>query len=190
MSTHTHRLIPLLAFSAALAATPATAAVVTFEAAPASFLSYTDSGATVTAALGSVIAAPSAVNGTRSIISVIDDPFAFSAFRADFAALQFTVAVDLGDFGDDADALFLRAYDSTDTLLASGSATLAAGVTAMLTLSVSAPGIAYVTFGGVSDPDGDSSVYADNLSFTDVPEPASALLLAGGLLGLAVRRRG
>jgi hypothetical protein len=183
--------ISLIAFVAALSlSAPVTAEAVTtltFETVPAPFTSYFESGATVTALGPLQIFAPGGPNGTRSLISSTDEePFLAYPFRADFDVPAWTVSVDLGDFGDDADQLFLNAYNSSNVLIASAGQLLGAGVSGMVTLNVATAGIAYVTFGAVGD--GGSSVYADNLSF-DVPEPASAAVLGLGVLGLAARRR-
>lgn len=112
--------------------------------------------------------------------------------RAAFSTLLSAVSVDIGDRGGDADTLFLRAYDSGNSLLGSASGSLAEGEVAMRTLSVTAANIAFIEFGGAGA-FGQSNLYSDNLTFTTnaVPEPASwAMLMTGfGLAGAALRRR-
>jgi hypothetical protein len=96
-----------------------------------------------------------------------------------------SVSVDLGDFGDDADHLFLNAYGSSGWL-ASTDYTIPATLYGGHTLSVfTSEDIKYVTFG--TDTPFPGSVYFDN--FTYVPLPGAVWLLGSGLLGLVGLRR-
>lgn len=173
------------ALSLNLSVTAEAATTLAFETVVAPFSSYFEGGATITALGPLQIFAPGGPNGTRSLISSEDEePFLAYPFRADFDVPAWTVSVDLGDFGDDADAFVLNAYNSSNVLIASACQLLDAGTSGMLTLNVATAGIAYVTFGAAGA--GGSAVYADNLTF-EVPEPAAVVGL--GLAGLAARRR-
>lgn len=113
--------------------------------------------------------------------------------RADLPALAVSVSVDLGDFDADPDDLFLEIFDSSDVMLDSLVVPITAEFTGMLTLSLSAPDIAYAIFGARNAANG-SSVYADNLVVEiaeAVPEPSAAVTFLTGTLvfGWALRRR-
>lgn len=173
-----------------LLATAAPAAVIDFDSAPASFTSYSEAGATITAS-GQNISRLGSPNGTNGILSQ-GSPRA--VFRADFSSAASFVAVDLGDFNADPDTIFLSAYDSANTLLGSVSLLLSPSDATMHTLAVSEAGISYVLFGATSPALNGSSVLADNLTFTlgaAIPEPASwAMMIIGfGAAGAAARRR-
>lgn len=127
-------------------------------------------------------------NGTVGLLA--NDNGAFVPIRATIVGGASFVSIDLGDYGSDDDALFLRLYDANDVLLASADAFINSGFTGMVTLSASASGTAYAVFGGIGG-FSESNVYADNFTFAAVPEPASwAMLIAGfGLVGAASRRQ-
>jgi MYXO-CTERM domain-containing protein len=135
--------------------------------------------------------------GTGSIQTI---PFAGDPFRADFDVLATLVRVDLGDYGgDDADDLFLFAFDADDQLIDTAFDTLPTNQEGLRRLLVTGNGISYVEFGSQSTGPGSStntnSVIADNLFFVGaptpdpVPAPPVAGLLATALLLLGVRRR-
>lgn len=107
---------------------------------------------------------------------------------ATFDYLVNSVSVTLGDYDQDADNLYLYAYDSSNNLIASDFFANPASSTSGHTLSVTGPNIAYVEYYGVGV--NNNSVYWDNLSFNaSVPEPAALGLLGIGLLGLYFTQR-
>lgn len=129
-------------------------------------------------------------NGTPGLAALDSNSGDFVPIRATIAGGTNFVSIDLGDFNQDADLLFLDAYDSTNTLLGQVTENIAGNFTGMKTLAFANPNIAYVIFGGVGVQG--SSVYADNFTWNaGVPEPAAwAMMLAGfGLAGAAMRRR-
>ncbi len=111
-----------------------------------------------------------------------------SSYRADFDMFGvIAVSIDLADSLGGLDGLFLQAYDNTDTLLGSSTATASSA-----TLDLFAPSISYVEFGGL----GGAEVYGDNLSVTSIdvggsgfgtlstPLPAALPLMASALAGV------
>jgi len=168
----------------------ASADVITFETAPfGPSVSFVLGGVTFSAVGGTgAIVRLTTPNGTQGII---DDNGPRLEIRADFFSPQNFVSVDLGDFNGDPDLLVLRAFNSANGLLGFASILIDASFSGMRTLSVTAPNIAYVTFGSEAPSLGGSSVYADNLTFNTVPEPGSLALVATGLtaFGLVRRRR-
>ena len=150
-------------------------------------------GVTITRGANTVIVTSASPASTGNTIQggsfVSDDPF-----RADFSEAGVTyVQVDMGDFNQDADDLFLRAYDSSDNLIGETLLSIAGSFVGMETLSVmTATAIAYVTF-GTTGPDFLNSIYADNLIWrtSDIPLPAALPLMLMGLggLGFASRRK-
>jgi hypothetical protein len=124
--------------------------------------------------------------------SVIDyDGFPDSHNYAQFLYKTATyVSVCIGDYDQDEDLVYLEAYDSSRGLLASDSGVLPADLFGGVTLSVSAPGIAYVKFW--SDGQYPGSVYFDNFASDGiVPEPGAMSVVGLGALGLVglLRRR-
>jgi hypothetical protein len=125
------------------------------------------------------------------------DDGVFDLVRADFTGVMGQVSVDLGDYPsafdgeNDAETLFLYAFDAADALIASATLNIDQYQVAYNTLSVAGPGIKYVQFGSFGGLGG-SSAYADNFKFdTAVPEPSTwAMLILGfSSLGALLRRR-
>jgi hypothetical protein len=107
--------------------------------------------------------------------------------RADFSLLADFVQIDV--IFDDDDIGFLRAYDSSGTLLdtvsASGDGRLSGQEFARLSITRPNADIAYMITGG-SDAEG---LYLDNLQVNVVPVPAAAWLLGSGAVLLLFRTR-
>jgi hypothetical protein len=92
------------------------------------------------------------------------------------------VTVVMGDYGADEEYLYLEAYDSSDTLVASDDAYITGSEYGAI-LEVSAGEIAWVKFWSEGPYPG--SVYFDNFGFEPVPEPTTVSLVGFGILGLA-----
>lgn len=173
--------------------------VIDFESTPdGDFQSYTESGVTFTATDGLFLTSTgygNTPNGTRGIAST---SFPLATLRADIAGGATMVSVDLGDYDADADTLFLQVYDSANNLVGSTTAFIDDTFVGMVTLSVSANGIAYAIFGATDPALVGSSAYADNFTFepavvSSVPEPSTFALAGlagiGGLVAVARRRK-
>lgn len=174
----------------ALGATAAPAATIDFSSSPASFTSYSEAGATITAD-GQNILTIATPNGTNGILA---DGTPRAVFRADFASVASAVSVDLGDFDADADEIFIEAYNSSNALLGTSVLLLSAADSVMHNLSANFASTSYVLFGSRDPSVNGSSIFADNLTFDlggAVPEPATwAMMITGfGLAGGALRRR-
>jgi hypothetical protein len=137
----------------------------------------------------SIIVTPFAPGPNFSGNSIQSDPFiSASPFRADFSIFGVRgVSVTLGDYNQDPDNLFVRAFNSLGTLLDEGTFALPGTTYGGPTLSVSSASedIAYVLFGSTGT--FSNSVFADNFSYTvadstSIPTPA----ILPGLIGMGV----
>jgi hypothetical protein len=179
-----------LAIAVLAAVIPSPAAIVTFESATLGTApSYTEVGVFFQAEDGTGIEIADALldGSIRRVIFSEDVPF--KPLRAELPAAAGFVSVVLGDASDDDDSMFLQGYSSTDDLLAEDTDFLSG--TGTLTLSISAPGIAYVIFGSSSTING-SSVVADTLEFdtAQIPEPSSLTMMVCAAVGwIAFRKR-
>jgi hypothetical protein len=188
----------MIAGAFCLASAAANAATIDFNAVGGGDLSGTNfGGATITAGTSQVFGSVTP-NGTTGLLAF--DPLCGcypSPFTAVFDTAVTDVSVDLGDFNQDSDSLFLYAYDAANVLVDSFLLAIDAAFVGMETLSVSATSISYVVFGGIGL-NGENNVYADNLTFNNVtvapvPVPAAGLMMLGGLgllVGLRRRARG
>ena len=108
---------------------------------------------------------------------------------ATLSSLTDYVSVTMGDYGADADNLYLYAYDSANSFVDSAYFYNPGGSIAANTLSVStgSASIAWVEFYAVGG--NNNSVFWDNFTFnqvSSVPEPSTMLLLGSGLVGLGL----
>lgn len=186
----------VVCFALVIAGIPATAfantTMVAFDKAPSSFTTYNESGVKFSA-YGQEL---SNYNGFRGNNLIFSTGSPRMPLRADFSAVVRSVTVDLGDFGNDSDMLFLEVYDGSNNLLDSASKLISGSNDVLNTLSVSSRGIRYALFGSRPPSLNGSSVYAANFSFSlqpvaPVPEPATwaSMLLGLSAAGYVAGRR-
>jgi len=181
------------------------ATYVSFDGLPFSqFPTYAEAGVTFSALNDGQLQGVFTPNGTVGITSTLVgvDPSVFPPMLAVIASKASCVSVDLGDFNNDAETLFLDAYDASDGLLDFDEFFTEIDDNAMHTLTVYAPSgapcISYVIFGAEGGLDG-SSVSADNFVYNPcsgtcpgvIPAPGAILLgvIGTGLVGHLRRRR-
>ncbi|WP_414664728.1 hypothetical protein [Horticoccus sp. 23ND18S-11] len=182
-----------LAASLALTSAVAHAVTVDFNAVAASIgASYTSGAVTFVPTAGSDLTTGVGPNGTRGLLGSDGEPY--YTIRANIAGGTSSVSVDLGDFDQDADTIFLEIFSAANVSLGYTSQLLATSFSGMVTLNLSASNIAYAVFGSIAPSAGGSSVYADNFTYgaASTPDAGSTLALfaAGlGLVGVAARSR-
>jgi hypothetical protein len=135
--------------------------------------------------------------GTRTL-DPFGDPTSNTAFLLNFSQAITSLAIDMGDFGGDADVLTLQLFsglDGTGSLLGTSTLGLSAGGFAfsfMTPTLTTTPALSARFIGGSAA--GPNSVYYDNIratfgATTATPEPATFALFASGLLGVGLLRR-
>jgi len=162
--------------------------VIDFESFPGgSPTSYTVSGVTFTGTAGAALWTGTTPDGSQGLVA--GDP-PYDELRADIAAGALSVAVDIGDYDQDSDRLFLEIFDSGNTSVGYTDQVIASNFVGMKTLSLSASNIAYAIF-GARDAVSGSSVYSDNFTYTPIPAPGAVVLgsLGVGLVGWLRKRR-
>ncbi|WP_286304107.1 VPLPA-CTERM sorting domain-containing protein [Methylophaga marina] len=150
--------------------------------------SYTTQGVTFSKGSANISTdrTPTGSRGLSGTSFSSDDPF-----KAVIAGGAKSVSVDLGDYGNDLDNIFLSVYDIANNLLGTTSVNCCTSST-MVTLSLAFDDISYAIFGTIGG-FYKNSVYADNFTYTpsvsEVPVPAAAWLFASGLMGFTAMRR-
>jgi hypothetical protein len=152
--------------------------------------SYTSGAVTFVPTSGGTLEALTTPNGS---IGLLPSSSPYSTIRANIAGGTTSVSVDLGDYNQDSDTVFLEIFNAANVSLGSTSQLLASNFTGMVTLSLSANDIAYAVFGAKDPAVAGSSVYADNFNYAArTPDAGSTLAFFGaclGLMGLAARAR-
>ena len=181
--------LTILAVSLVLIATSQAAASITidFESfpIPGPYLdSYTEQGVTFSASGGG--GALWASEGPNGTLGLLDMNIPHKELRADISPGATFVSVELGDYDQDSDRLFLEVFDAADNLIGYTDLVIPETFVGMETLSLSAPNISYAVF-GARDAGKGSSVYADNFTFEEIaqviPSPGAIML---GSIGVAV----
>lgn len=134
-------------------------------------------------------------NGTNGLLGGSSTPY--STIRANIAGGAAAVSVDLGDFNQDADTIFLEVFNAANVSLGKATQGLAASFDGMVTLSVEAADISYAVFGSTAPSTFGSSVYADNFTYRvgnavsapDAGNTIGLLALSLGLMAWAARSR-
>ena len=158
----------LLAFSAS-----ASAVTVDFNSASGSVDGYVDQAITFNSTGNTYFS--NSPNTTNAITMTGTDNFTTASFGA-----ASSVSVDLGDFNQDADTIFLSIFDTSNNLINTLTQDLAASFVGLVTLSLTGSNIGYATFGTIG---GLGGMYADNFTVSAVPVPAAAWLFGSALLG-------
>ena len=158
----------LLAFSASVSAI-----TVDFNSAAGSPDGYVDQAITFNVTGSSFFG--TSPNGSTAITMTGTDSFTTASF-----ASASSVSVDLGDYNQDADTVFLSIFDSANNLISTLTQDLAASFVGLVTLSLTGSNISYATFGTIG---GLGGIYADNFTVSAVPVPAAAWLFGSALLG-------
>lgn len=135
-----------------------------------------------------------ATNGPNSTIGGLQDSTR-TGYRIDFnvGGVNF-VSVDIGDFNQDSENIYLQAYSFSNVLLGSDTFALPGPQNTYQTLSVGAGNISYILFGGgAGSAGGVNSVLFDNVSYdvvSGVPDGGANIAMLGlALAGMIGFRR-